>query len=61
MVLMGKHEGRRLFGRPKGRWEHNIKIDLREVEWEDMVWIDLVQYTDRFRAVVNAVMNLRVP
>ena len=56
---MEKPEGRPL-GRPCRRWEDNIKIDLREVGW-DMAWIDLAQDRDRWRAVVNAVMNLWVP
>ena len=57
---MGKHEGRRPLGRPRRRWEDNIKIDLREVGW-DMDWIDVAQDKDRWLAVVNAVMNLRAP
>jgi hypothetical protein len=40
-ILMGKPEGKRPLGRPKGRWVDNIKIDLREIEWVDMDWIDL--------------------
>jgi hypothetical protein len=50
-----------LVGRPRRRWEDNIKMDIREVGWEDMNWIDLAQDRDRWRAIVNAVMNLRVP
>jgi hypothetical protein len=50
-----------MLGRPRRRWEDNIKMDLREVEWGDMDWIDLVQDRDRWRALVNAAMNLRVP
>jgi hypothetical protein len=53
--------GRRPLGRPRRRWEDNIKMDLQEVGWVSMDWIDLVQDRDRWRAVVNAVMNLRVP
>jgi hypothetical protein len=60
-ALVGKPEGRRPLGRPRHRWEDNIKMDLREVGWVDMDWIDLVQDRDRWRAVVNAVINLRVP
>jgi hypothetical protein len=59
-ILVGKPEGRRLLGRPRHRWEDNIKMDLQEVECGDMDWIDLAQ-DDRWRALVNAVMNLRVP
>jgi len=57
-VLMGKPEGKRPFGRPRLRWEDNIKMDLQEVECEGMGWIELVQDRDRWRALVNAVMNL---
>jgi hypothetical protein len=49
------------FGRPRRRWEDNIKIDLQEVGWGGMDWINLAQDRDRWRAFVNAVMNLRVP
>jgi hypothetical protein len=59
-VLVGKREGRRPLGRPRRRWEDIIKVDLREVEW-GTGWIDLAQDRDRWRAVVNAVMNLRFP
>jgi hypothetical protein len=54
-------EGRRPLGRSRRRWEDNIKMDLQEVRWGGMDWIELVQDRDRWRAVVNAVMNLRVP
>jgi hypothetical protein len=57
---VGRPEGRRLLGRPRRRWEDNIKIDHQEVGW-GMDWIELAQDRDRWRAVVNAVMNLRVP
>jgi hypothetical protein len=60
-ALMGKSEGRRLLGRPRHRWEDNIKMDLREVGWGGMNWIDLAQDRNRWQAVVNAAMNLRIP
>jgi hypothetical protein len=58
---MGRPEGRRPLGRPRHRWEDNIKIDLQEVGWAGMNWIDMAQDRDRWRAVVSAVMNLWVP
>ena len=60
-VLVGKHEGKRPLGRPRRRWEDNIKMDLQEVGCGGMDWIDLAQDRYRWRAVVNSVMNLRVP
>jgi hypothetical protein len=60
-ILVGKPEGKRPLGRPRRRWVDNIKMDLREVGWDGMDWIDLAQDRDRWRAYVNAVMNLRVP
>jgi hypothetical protein len=59
-ILVGRPEGRRPLGRPRRRWEDNIKMNLQEVGWA-MDWIDLVQDRDRWRALVNAVMNHRVP
>jgi hypothetical protein len=58
---VGKPEGRRPLGRPRRRWEDNIKMDLREVGWEGADWIDLAHDRDRWRALVYTVMNLRVP
>jgi hypothetical protein len=58
---VGKPEGRRPLGRPRLRWEDYIKMDLREVGWGGMDWIDLDQDREGWRALVNAVMNLRVP
>ena len=60
-VLLGKSEGHRPFGRPRRRWEDNIKMDLQEVGCGGMDWFDMAQDRDRRRAVVTAVMNLRVP
>jgi hypothetical protein len=60
-ILVGKPEGRRPLGRPRRRWVENIKIDLREIGWDGVGWIDLVQGRDQGRALVNTVMNLRVP
>jgi hypothetical protein len=60
-ILVGRPEGRRPLGRPRCRWEDNIKIDLQEVGWMCIYWIQLGQDRDRWRALVNAVMNLRVP
>jgi len=60
-VLVGKPEGKRPFGRPRRRWEDNIKMGLQEVGCGGMDWIDLAQDRERRRAFVNAVMNLRVP
>ena len=56
-----KSERRRQLGRTRRTWEDNIKMDLREVEWGGVDWIDLDQERNRWRALVNAVMNLRVP
>jgi hypothetical protein len=58
---VGRPEGRRSLGRPRLRWEDNIKIDLQNVGWGGMDWIVMAQDRDRWRALVNAVMNLRVP
>ena len=57
---MGKHEGKKTLGRTRHRWEDNITMDLQKVECGGMDWIDLVQDRDRWRALVNGVMNLRV-
>jgi hypothetical protein len=58
---VGKPEGRRPLEIPRPRWEDNIEMDIREVGCEGMDWINLAQDRDRWRALVNAVMNLRVP
>jgi hypothetical protein len=60
-ILVGRPEGRRPLGRPMHRWEDNIKMDLREKEFGDVDWINLAQDRDRWRALVNTVMNLRFP
>jgi len=60
-ILVGKSEGKRPLGRPRLRWEDNIKVDVQVVGREGMDWIELAQDRDRWRALVNAVMNLRVP
>jgi hypothetical protein len=59
-VLVGKHEGKRPLGRPRRRWEDNIRMDLQEVGCGGMEWIGLVQERDRWREIMNAVMNLQV-
>jgi hypothetical protein len=58
---MGKPEGKKKLERPKRRWEDNITIDLQDVRWSGMDWIDLAQGRDSWRALVSAVMNIRFP
>jgi len=60
-VLVGKPEGKRPLGRPRRRWVDNIRMDLQEVECGYMGWIGLAQDRDRWRTLVSAVMNIRVP
>jgi hypothetical protein len=60
-ILVGTPEGKRPLGRTRRRWVDSIKIDLREIGWDGMNFIDLAQDRDRWRALVNAIMNLRVP
>ena len=60
-VLVGKPEGKRLLGRPRRRWEDNIKMDLQEVGGGCGDWMELAQDEDRWRALVSTVRNLRVP
>jgi hypothetical protein len=60
MVLMQKSEGKIPLGRPRRRWEDNIKADLQEIECRGMDWIELAQERDRWRSLVNAVINIRV-
>ena len=59
--LVGKHEGKRPLGRPRSKWEGNIKLDLQEVVCWSVHWIELAEDMDRWRAVASTVMNLRVP
>jgi hypothetical protein len=60
-IFVGKPERKRLLGRPRRRWGDNINMDLRETGWGGMDWIELAQNRDHGRALVNKVMNLRVP
>jgi hypothetical protein len=60
-ILVGRPDGKRPLVRPRRRWDNNIKMDLQEVGWGSMNWIALAQDRDKWRALVNAVMNLRVP
>jgi hypothetical protein len=59
-VLVGKPEGKRLLGRPDHRWEDKTKIDIEEMRWEGMDWIDLALDRDRWRPLVNVVLNCQV-
>jgi hypothetical protein len=59
-LLVGKPEGKKPLGRPRHRWVDNIRMDLGEVGWDDVDWIDLAQDRNRWRALVNSVFNLRV-
>jgi hypothetical protein len=59
--LVGKPEGKRPLGRPRCRWEDNIKTELKEIGWEGVDWILLAQDRDQWRALVKTVLNLRVP
>jgi hypothetical protein len=59
-ILVGKPKGKRQ-GRPRRRWEDDIRMDFREMGWGGTDWIDLAQFRDQWRALVNTVMNLRLP
>jgi hypothetical protein len=60
-ILVGEPDGRRPLGRPRRRWVDNINMDLREIGWDFIDWIDLTEDRDQLRALVNTVINLRVP
>jgi hypothetical protein len=60
-LLVGKPEGKRPLGRPRRRWVDNTRMDLGEEGWGDVDWIGLAQDRNRWRALVNSVLNLRVP
>jgi hypothetical protein len=60
-LLVGKREGKRPLGRPRRRWVDNIRMDLGEVGWDNVDWIGLAKDRNRWRALVNSVLNLRVP
>jgi hypothetical protein len=61
MILVGKPEGKRPLRRTRRRWEDNVRMDLREIEWGGVDWIDLAHDRDQCRALVNTKMNLQVP
>jgi hypothetical protein len=60
-ILVGKPEGKRPFRRPRSRWEVNISTDLREIGWEIVDWVNMVQDMNKWRVLVNTLMKLRVP
>jgi hypothetical protein len=60
-ILVGKPDGKRPVGRPRRRWVDNIKMDIGEIGWTGRDWIEVAQDRDQWRALVNTVMNLRVP
>jgi hypothetical protein len=60
-ILVGKIEGKRPPGRPRLRWVDNLKMDLREIVWDGVDWMDMAQDRDQWRAFVNTVLSLRVP
>jgi hypothetical protein len=60
-ILVVRPEGKRPLGRPRRRWEDKIKMNLREIGWDGMYWIDLAQDRDQWRALLNTGMKLRVP
>jgi hypothetical protein len=60
-ILVGKPEGKRPLERPRSRWEDDIRMDLKELGWEDADWMHLAQDYDQWRALINTVMHLSVP
>jgi hypothetical protein len=60
-ILVGKPKVKRPLGRPRRRWVDNIKLDLREIGWDGLDWTDMAQDRDQWGALVNTVLNLRVP
>jgi hypothetical protein len=60
-ILLGTPEAKRPLGRPRRMWVDNIKMDLREIGWDGVDWIDVTQDRDKWRALVNTELNLRVP
>jgi hypothetical protein len=60
-LLVGKPEGKRPLGRSRRRWVYNIRMDLGELGWDEVDWIGLAKDRDRWRVLVNSVLNLRVP
>jgi hypothetical protein len=60
-IFVGNPEGKRPLGKLRRRWVDNIKMDLREIGWDGMDWVDLAQDRDKWRILVNTVMNIRVP
>jgi hypothetical protein len=60
-MLVRKPEGKRALGRPRRQWVDNIKMDLKEIGWGDMDWIDLAEGRDQWKALAKTVMNLWVP
>jgi hypothetical protein len=61
VILVRKPEGKKLLGRSRRRWVHNIKMNIREIEWGGMDWIDMARDKDQWKFLVNTAMNLRVP
>jgi hypothetical protein len=60
-IFVGKPERKIPLGRPRRRWENNIKMDLREIGWDGIDWIDLAEDRDQWRALVNTIIKFRIP